>query len=142
MNCKAPVLTEPEIVAQPRNGAEFLFSEQLPVGITLTCLKESAGLLDITIPSFEAEGLTLTFMNCKGDLQISLGRGRESLQETSPGLGLLTSGRESLHFKSFSPASLSAVMLFIGKDWINSFMKDNAPFQKIVQALGEEEHAV
>lgn len=120
----------------------YRFSEKLPVGLFIRCLKESADLLDLTLPAYEADGLVLTFINYKGDLQIAIGDRKDHLQQVSPGLGLLSAGNQSLHFRSASPVVFSAAILFIPRDWVDLFMKDNPNFIKIEQVLAKEENII
>jgi AraC-like DNA-binding protein len=137
-----PDLIISETLVEPRSGFSPFFSENLPVGLTLICLKGSAGQPDITVPPFEEEGLVLTLLHGKQDIRIALGHGKEYLQETSPGLGLLSAANKPLHFKFVEPAGLAAVILFIGRNWIGNFMKDNGHFQKIEQILEEKEDRI
>ncbi len=111
------------------------FTEKLPVGLRITCWKESADQLDMSIPAAGEDGLLLTFINYKGDLQIAAGNGRDGLQQASPGLGLLYRATQPLLFRSFTPIQLSAITLFIPADWIGVLLKDNPNFIKIDQAL-------
>ncbi len=139
MNPLNPVSTDPETA--PRSCAAFdpLFSEKLPVGLTLIGIKASAEELDITVPPFEEEGLVLTFLHCAADVRIASGSGQDYLQEPSPGLGLLSVAHKPLHFRSAGSAGLSAIVLFINRHWISTFMKENAHFSKIEQVLEEED---
>jgi AraC-like DNA-binding protein len=120
----------------------YRFSEKLPVGLHIRCLKETADLLDLTLPAYEADGLVLTFINYKGDLQIAMGERKDCLQQVSPGLGLLSAGNKSLHFRSASPVVFSAAIIFIAKDWIDLFMRENPNFIKIEQVLEKEENII
>jgi AraC-like DNA-binding protein len=134
-------VTSPNSVSR-RPGGDYLFSEKLPIGLTLIGIKESADKLDITIPAFEEEGLALSFINYKGDLQIAIGNGQRYTEQLNPGLGLLSPAGKSLHFSAGSPAIFSAAILFITRDWINDFMKDNANFKKIEMVLESEEGGI
>jgi AraC-like DNA-binding protein len=117
------------------------FSERLPVGLSISYLKESAESVDISLPPFDKEGLALTFVNYKGDLQVAVG-GSSELQPLSPGLGLLSAANKALTFKSFSPVQCSLVVIYIGRDWINLFMRDNSNFSKIEQVFEKEENII
>jgi AraC-like DNA-binding protein len=123
-----------------KTGTPYRSSEKLPVGLILHSLKESADHLDITLPAFEEGGMILTFINYKGDLQMALGEGQEYLQQLSPGLGLLTASGKPLRFRSLAPINLSAVILFISRDWIDLFLKGNPNFMKIEQSLEMEDN--
>ncbi|HEX9511682.1 MAG TPA: AraC family transcriptional regulator [Puia sp.] len=120
----------------------YRFSERLPVGLTIHCWKESADRLNTALPALDEQDLVLTFINYKGDLQIATGNQQDDLQPASPGLGLLSTGNKPLQFKSFSPVHLSAIVLFIPRDWIGVFLKDNLNFQKIEQALETEANII
>jgi len=123
-------------------GSPHRFSERLPVGITLTCFSQSSEQLDVALPAMEEEGLLLTFVYYKGDLQITTGDGKEQLQQVSPGIGLLSAADRSLQFNSSGPISFSAVSLFIARDWIDNFMRNNENFKKIEQVVKREENIV
>jgi len=117
------------------------FTEKLPVGLQITCWKVSADQLDLSIPAME-NGLLLTFINYKGDLQIALGDSKDGFQQASPGLGLLAQATQPLLLRSFEPIQLSAVTLFISSDWIDMMLKTNPNFMKIEQALEGEGNIV
>jgi len=126
----------------PKTGLTHQFSERLPVGFTITCISQTSEQLDITLPAREEEGLLLTFIHYKGELQITTGDSREALQQTGPGIGLLSSADKPLRFCSSAPIQFSVVSLFLNRDWINNFMKDNENFKKIEQVLQKEENIV
>jgi AraC-like DNA-binding protein len=115
--------------------------EKLPIGLTLAFLKGSADTLNISIPDFKASGLTLTFINHKGDLEIVSGV-RDHPDAASPGLGLLSAGVEPLRFRSGSPVLFSAVALFIPTEWMDLFLKSNSHFQKIEEVLENKENVI
>ena len=125
-----------------KTGTPYRFSEKLPVGLSLLCLKESADQLDITLPAFEEGGMVMTFINYKGDLQLALGDSPDLMQQLSPGMGLLSAGGRALRFKSPTPTIFSAAILFIARDWIDLFMKGNPNYTKIEQALEQEENII
>ncbi len=125
-----------------KTDVSFRFSEKLPVGLTIHCWKESANQLNGALPEFDENGLILTFINYKGDLQIAVGDGADGLQPASPGLGLLFAGNKPLQFRSSSPIHFAAIVLFIPGDWITVFMKDNLNFSKIEQVLETEENII
>lgn len=137
-----PVPIDPETAPRFCAGFDPLFSGKLPVGLTLIGLKASAEELDIMVPAFEEEGLVLTFLHCSADIRIASGSGQDYLQEPSPGLGLLSVAHKPLHFRAAKPAALSAIILFINRPWIGTFMKENAHFSKIEQVLEEEEDRI
>jgi AraC-like DNA-binding protein len=114
------------------------FTEKLPIGLRITCWKESADELDLSIPAAGDNGLLLTFINYKGDLQIASGDGKDGSFLASPGLGLLSVARYPLLFRSFTPVQFSAVSLFISDEWMEVFLKNNPNFLKIEQALEGE----
>jgi AraC-like DNA-binding protein len=133
-----PLSPFPEQKADPL----YRLSERLPVGLRIRCIKQSVDRLDITYPAAGEDGMVLTFINYKGDLQIAIGEHKDRLQQVSPGLGLLSSAQRSLHFKADSSINFSAVLIFISREWINLFMKGNPNFIKIEQMLGQEENIV
>jgi len=133
-------LTPPFI--NQKTDAPSRFSEKLPVGLTIHCWKESADQLNGILPDFDENGLVLTFINYKGDLQIAIGNGQDGLQPASPGLALLSAGNKPFQFRSSSPIHFSAIVLFIPRDWITVFMKDNLNFSKIEQVLEMEENII
>jgi len=106
------------------------------VGLHITCWKESADQLELSVSSSAMEhGLMLTFINYKGELLIGPERARTDFKPASPGLGLLTRASQPLLFRSLAPIQFSAVALFIPADWIDVFLKTNPNFIKIDQAL-------
>ena len=133
-----PVSIDPETAPPTRAVFDPLFSGKLPVGLTLIGIKASAEEPDITVPPFEEEGLVLTFLHCTADIRIASGSGQDYLQEPSPGLGLLSVAHKPLHLRSAGPACLSAIILFLNRPWISTFMKENAHFSKIEQVLEED----
>lgn|GEM_PF-503243 len=127
---------DPEVAPPPR------FTEKLPVGLGISCWSASADQLDLSIPANVGNGLMLTFINYKGDLQIASGDGNDGFQQASPGLGLLTRAAQPLLFRSFTPIQFSAVTLFISAEWVDIFLKVNPNFIKIEQALEGERSIV
>ena len=126
------VFNDLEVAQPPR------FMEKLPVGLHVTCWKGSADQLDMSIPAAMDNGILLTFINYKGDLQIALGEGKDAFQQASPGLGLLTHAHQTLRFRSFAPIQFSIAALFISNEWIGVFLKSNPNFIKIEQAMEGE----
>ena len=141
---------------------------QLPVGLKVAVVKESTDKLELALPDFGEKGLTLTFINYKGELLIRAGdrpdgqvaspgkdgqiagpgkdgevmsTGRDG-QPASPGMGLLSVASLSLLFRSSAPISFSALVIFIPGSWINLFLKENSQFKKIEQVLEEAENVI
>jgi AraC-like DNA-binding protein len=127
---------------EPRTGPQCLFSERLPIGLTVTGFRESADWLDITVPPFGEEGLALVFLSYKGDLQIVMGGGKDLGHPVSPGLALLYKGDKPLVFRSVTPVVFSSVILFIPRNWIAGFMSGNENFKKIEQVLQQDSNVV
>jgi AraC-like DNA-binding protein len=116
---------------------------QLPIGLKVAVVKESTDRLELALPDFGEKGLTLTFINYKGELLIRAGDSsdREG-QPASPGMGLLAVASLSMLFRSSAPISFSALVLFIPGSWINLFLKENSQFKKIEQVLEEAENVI
>jgi AraC-like DNA-binding protein len=125
--------------ADPWPDAEQHISEQLPVGLSMRIISQTSDRMDLTIPPFGAGGFALTLINYKGDLSISIGQSRAKPELIHPGLALLSASDKPVHFGSASPVSLSALILFIPRDWVDEYMKDNANFKKIEMVLETEE---
>ncbi|HVV06610.1 MAG TPA: hypothetical protein VHC96_20405, partial [Puia sp.] len=85
------------------------FTEKLPVGLQITCWKETVDELNLSIPAAGDNGLLLTFINYKGDLHIASGDGKDGLFQASPGLGLLSLASQPLLLRSTVPIQLAAV---------------------------------
>ena len=133
-----PFLTNPGIDTDRPVASGCLFSERIPVGLTVGWMKQQADWLDIALPASGEEGLVLTFLGGKGDLQVVLGNGKDFPQPVSPGLVLLSQADKPLIFRSISPVVFSALVLFIPREWIGRFMKDNDNFRKIEQLLHQD----
>ena len=118
------------------------FTWKLPVGLQISCWKQSADTLDLSIPAAGENGLLLTFINYKGDLRIAPGDGNDGLFQASPGLGLLSLAARPLLLRSTGPIQLVAVALYISRDWIDVFLKHNPNFLKIEEALEGEGNIV
>lgn len=103
----------------------------LPVGLQAAAIRTTADNCDLTLPDFGEKGLTLTFINYKGELLIEG-------HPASPGMGLLSVAGRPLTFLSAGPIQFSALVLFVPSSWIGLFLKDNAQFVKIEQVLEEE----
>jgi AraC-like DNA-binding protein len=116
---------------------------QLPVGLKVAVIKETTDKLELALPDFAEKGLTLSFINYKGDLLIgSANRPEREGQPASPGMGLLSLAQPALVFRSSAPINFSALVLFIPASWINLFLKENALFTKIQQVLEEPENVI
>jgi AraC-like DNA-binding protein len=142
MQPPTPAFVSSSNLASRRPGGEYFFSEKLPIGLSLIGIKESGDKLNIAIPSFDEEGLAISFINFKGDLQIAIGDGQRQTEQLNPGLGLLSPAGKTLHFSSGSPSIFAAVILYIPREWINDFMKDNANLKKIEMVLASEEGGI
>ncbi len=114
---------------------------QLPVGLKVAVVKESTDRIELPLPDFGEKGLTLTFINYKGELLIVAGA-RPDGQSASPGMGLLADASLSMLFRSSAPINFSALVLFIPASWINLFLKENSQFKKIEQVLEEAENVI
>jgi AraC-like DNA-binding protein len=120
-------------------------SRLLPIGLQLATVRTSleSPPPDIALPDFEGQGMVLTFINYKGDLQIQPGGyvpGQEThhTQPAHPGMGLLSLAGRSLRFQSSVPIPFSAISIFIPAEWTLVILRENAHFSKIGQALEEE----
>ena len=134
---------DPLFTSQKTDARQW-FAEKLPVGLTLYYWRESAESLDLALPPFGKEGLALTFINYKGDLQ-AVSRNeqeQESVQPLSPGLGLLSAGSRRLTLRSSSPIHFSAIVIFIPREWTHLFMRDNPNFKKIEQVFEKEDNII
>src|ERR1700760_2848217 len=112
---------------------------QLPVGLQAAALKVSVDGLELPQPTFDSDGLVLTFIHHKGDLHVrpaGLSQGEE--QPASPGLGLLSPASRPLLYRSSAPILFSALVLYIPAAWIDLFLRNNVQFQKIGQTLEQE----
>ena len=116
---------------------------QLPVGLQAAAIKVSVDGLELTQPTFDPNGLVLTFINHKGDLHIRpAGHPETEEQPASPGLGLLSVASRPLLYRSSAPILFSAVVVYIPAAWTDLFLRDNAQFQKIGQILEQEGNIV
>lgn len=107
----------------------------LPVGLKSAIAKESTAQLSLAGPDFGEDGLTLHFIQYKGELFIRpVNRPDQESHSASPGMGLLSVGSPLL-FQSTAPIQFSALVLFLPETWIRLFLKDNPAFEKIEQVL-------
>ena len=112
---------------------------QLPVGLQAAAIKTSVDGLELAQPTFDSNGLLLTFINHKGDLHVrQVGRPQSEEQPASPGLGLLSLASQPLLYRSSAPILFSALVLYIPAAWIDLFLRENVQFQKIGQTLEQE----
>ncbi len=112
---------------------------QLPVGLQAAAIKVSVDGLELAQPTFDSNGLVLTFINHKGDLHVRpAGHSQGEDQCVSPGLGLLSLSSQPLVYRSSAPILFSALVLYIPSAWIDLFLRDNVQFQKIGQTLEQE----
>jgi AraC-like DNA-binding protein len=110
----------------------------LPVGLKSAIVKESTAQLSLAGPDFGENGLTLHFIQYKGELFIRpVHRPDQEGHSASPGMGLLSVGGPLL-FQSTAPIQFSALVLFLPETWIRLFLKDNPAFEKIEQVLHTE----
>jgi AraC-like DNA-binding protein len=114
------------------------FTEKLPVGLEISCWKESGDEMDLIIPAAGDNGLLLSFVNYKGDVHIASGDGKDGLFQASPGLALLSAATQPLLLRSAASIQFAAVTVFISEDWINVFLKHNPNFKTMEQAMEEE----
>lgn len=99
--------------------------------------------MDLALPDPNEKGLTLTFVNYKGDLRIRAGhRPEDPEQPASPGLGLMSVAGRPMGFRSSGPITFAALSLFIPDRWIELFFSGNPQFRKIEQALEEESNVI
>ena len=112
---------------------------QLPVGLQAAAIKASVDGLELAQPTFDSNGLVLTFINHKGDLHVrQVGRPQSEEQPASPGLGLLSLASQPLLYRSSAPILFSALVLYIPAAWIDLFLRENVQFQKIGQTLEQD----
>ena len=112
---------------------------QLPVGLQAAAIKVSVDGLELAQPTFDPNGLVLTFINHKGDLYVRpVGRPQNEEQPASPGLGLLSLAGKPLLYRSSAHILFSALVLYIPAAWIDLFLQDNVQFQKIGQILEQD----
>jgi AraC-like DNA-binding protein len=116
---------------------------QLPVGLKVATVKESGAQLELSLPDYGGDGLTLTFIHYKGDLLVRrVNRPGQEGQPASPGMGLLSVPSRPLQFHSVNPISFSALSIYIPGEWVRHFLGGNAIYQKIEQLLEVEENII
>jgi AraC-like DNA-binding protein len=115
----------------------------LPIGLKVATVKESTTALDLKLPDGDGEGLSLTFIQYKGELLVrQASRPDQEGQPASPGMGLLSMANRPLQFRSAAPIPFSAVTIFIPESWIGLFLGENEQFKKIGQLLETEGNVV
>jgi len=115
----------------------------LPIGLQVAAIKASVDGLELLQPTFDPNGLVLTFINHKGDLHIRQAfRPPADEQPASPGLGLLSLASQPLLFRSSAPILFSALVLYIPAAWIDVFLRGNGQFQKIEQVLEQDNNII
>jgi AraC-like DNA-binding protein len=116
---------------------------QLPVGLKVATVKESSAQLELSLPDYGEDGLTLTFIHYKGDLSVRrVNRPGQAGQPASPGMGLLSVPARPLQFHSVNPIPFSALSIYIPGEWVRHFLGGNVAFQKIEQLLAVEENII
>ena len=116
--------------------------ERLPVGLSIRIQKQLPDRAELSLPAFPGEGFALTFLAHKGDLRVSIGHSREKLEQVNPGMALLSAADKPIHFRATAPVCWSVVSLFIGRDWIDEYLRENENFKKIESMLDAEEPGV
>ena len=115
----------------------------LPIGLQVAAIKASVDGLELLQPTFDPNGLVLTFINHKGDLHVRQAfRSPADEQPASPGLGLLSLASQPLLFRSSAPILFSALVLYIPAAWIDVFLRGNGQFQKIEQILEQDNNII
>jgi len=110
----------------------------LPVGLQAGVWKGTADRTELSLPDFQEEGVTISFINYKGDVRIGTGhRPGDKEHPASPGLGLISSAGRPMSFRTGASVSFAALVLFIPKGWSQHFLGANTPFRKLEQQLEE-----
>ena len=110
----------------------------LPVGLRAAVLKGTVDRQEIALPDFHEEGVTISFINYKGDVRIGTGnRPGDKEQPASPGLGLISAAGRPMSFRTGPSVAFAALVLFIPKDWSQHFLGANTPFRKLEQQIEE-----
>ena len=116
---------------------------QLPIGLKAATIKESTTALDLVLPDGGEDGLSLTFVQYKGDLLVCQAcRPDQEGQPASPGMGLLSVATQPLQFRSSAVIPFSALSIFIPEHWIGLFLSENVQFKKIGQLLETEGNVI
>lgn len=114
-------------------------STQLPIGLKAATVKSTSTAIDISLPDTGEEGLTLTFIQYKGDVSIRqvCHKGKE-WQPGSPGMGLMSTTGRPLEFRSAGPVQFAGLSLTIPGHWARLFLGENEQVTKIEQLLESE----
>jgi AraC-like DNA-binding protein len=130
-------------VPQKTHPALHWHSVQLPVGLKVATVKESTTQLELALPDAGERGLTLTFIQYKGELLVHpANRPDQNGQPASPGMGLLSLSSRPLLFRSGTSIQFSALSLFLPDPWLRLFLGENVQFGKIEQLLEAEENVI
>lgn len=130
-------------VPQQSQSAPCWHVVPLPIGLKVATVKESTMALDLILPDGGDGGLSLTFIQYKGELSVrQAGRPDQEGQSASPGMGLLSVASRPLQFRSAAPIPFSAVTISIPEPWIGLFLGANEQFKKIGQLLQTEGNVV
>lgn len=110
----------------------------LPIGLRAAVLKGTIDRQEIVLPDFHEDGVTISFINYKGDVRIGTGnRPGDKEQPASPGLGLISAAGRPMSFRTGPSVAFAALVLFIPKGWSHHFLGANTPFRKLEQQLEE-----
>jgi len=99
--------------------------------------------MDLSLPDSGDKGLTLTFIQYKGELLVHpVNRPDQEGQPASPGMGLLSLSTRPLLFQSRAPIQFSALSISLPEPWLRLFLCGNAQFSKIEQLLEGEDNVI
>lgn len=113
----------------------------MPVGLRAAILKQSAEKLELPLPDFPENGITLTFLQNKGDVGVRWNNGAIEHAAT-PGSGLMVRSGRPILFLSANPVTISALAIFIPSAWADLFFGGNTQFRKMEQLLEDEKNIV
>ena len=114
-------------------------STQLPIGLKAATVKATSTAIDISLPDTGEEGLTLTFIQYKGDVSIrQVCHKCGEWQPGSPGMGLMSVTGRPLAFRSAGLVQFSALSLSIPGHWTRLFLGENEQVKMIGQLLESE----
>jgi AraC-like DNA-binding protein len=130
-------------VPQKTDPTLHWYSLQLPIGLKVSSIKESVTEMELALPDAGDEGLTLTFIQYKGELLVRpVNRPDQEGQPASPGMGLLSMSTRPLLFLSGAPIQFSALSVFLPDPWLRLFLGENVQFGKIVQLLEADDNVI
>ena len=130
-------------VPQKTHPALHWHSVQLPVGLKVATVKESTTQLELALPDAGEKGLTLTFIQYKGELLVHpANRSDQNGQPASPGMGLMSPSSRPLLFRSGTSIQFSALSIFLPDAWLRLFLGENVQFGKIEQLLEAEDNVI